>query len=228
MRRLPLLLICLCAIALSQAQAQAQAETRYITDQCSVPLRKGGSIKYKIARMLPSGTTLQVMGGGTDGGFTQVRTPEGTVGFVATAELQTEPAARDQLSAMAARLAELQQAPDALAARLNALQSEHKELTTEHERVSRERDRLQQELATLRNASANIVEVTNERADLRNRVAELTRQAADTEQENRDLKLQTNQRWFLIGAGVVGGGVIIGLLLPNLRVRRRKSSWGSL
>jgi SH3 domain protein len=83
-------------------------------------------------------------------------------------------------------------------------------------------------LATLRSASANIVEVTNDRAELRKRVAELTRQAADLEQQNRDLSLQTTQRWFLIGAGVLGGGVLIGLLLPNLRFRRRKSSWGSL
>lgn len=222
MRRLPLLLVCLSALA------QAQAETRYVTDQCSVPLRKGESVRYKITRMLPSGTMLETIGGKADSGFTQVRTSEGTVGFIATSELQSEPAARDQLSAMAARLAELQQAPDALAARLNALQSEHQDLSTEHERVSRERDRLQQELATLRSASANIVEITNDRADLRNRVADLTRQTADLEQENRDLNLQNNQRWFLIGAGVVGSGVLVGFLLPNLRIRRRKSSWGSL
>jgi SH3 domain protein len=27
---------------------------------------------------------------------------------------------------------------------------------------------------------------------------------------------------------VVVGGIILGLILPSLRVRRRKSSWGSL
>ncbi|MGB8144044.1 MAG: hypothetical protein WCF05_02505, partial [Chromatiaceae bacterium] len=62
----------------------------------------------------------------------------------------------------------------------------------------------------------------------RTRVAELTRQAAELDQETRDLKLQTNQRWFMIGAGVIGGGILIGLILPNLRFRRRKSSWGAL
>lgn len=222
MRRLPLLLICLCALA------QAQAETRYVTDQCSVPMRKGESPKYKILRVLPSGTMLQAIGDNADSGYTQVRTPEGNVGFVTTAELVSEPAARDRLAAMEAKLAELQQAPDALAGRLAALQSEHQALKTEQARVSRERDRLEQELATLRSASANVVEVTNDRAELRKRVAELTRQAADLEQENRNLSLQTNQRWFLIGAGVVGGGVLIGLILPNLRFRRRKSSWSSL
>ena len=222
MRHLTLLLLCLCAFA------QAQAETRYVTDQCSVPMRKGDALKYKIARMLPSGTPVEVIGGKAGAAFVQVRTPEGNTGWVTAAELQAEPAARNHLAAMEARLAELQQAPEALAGKLAALQTEHASLQSEHERIGRERDRLEQELASLRNASANIVEVTNDRAELRTRVAELTRQAADLEQETRDLKLQRDQRWFLIGAGVVGGGILIGLILPHLRFRRRKSSWGSL
>ena len=222
MRHLTLLLLCLCAFS------QAQAETRYITDQCSVPMRKGDGLKYKVVRMLLSGTPLDVIGGDGGTSYTQVRTQDGTTGYVAAIELQTEPAARNHLAAMEARLAELQQAPEAMAGKLAALQTEHASLQAEHERVGRERDRLEQELASLRNASANIVEVTNDRADLRTRVAELTRQAADLEQETRDLKLQTDQRWFLIGAGVVGGGILIGLILPHLRFRRRKSSWGSL
>jgi SH3 domain protein len=221
-RHLTLLLLCLCAFP------PVQAETRYVTDQCSVPMRKGDALKYKVVRMLPSGTALEVIGGKAGTGFVQVRTPEGNTGWVASAEMQTEPAARNHLAAMEARLAELQQAPEAMAGKLAALQTQHASLQAEHERMGRERDRLEQELASLRNASANIVEVTNDRADLRTRVAELTRQAADLEQETRDLKLQTDQRWFLIGAGVVGGGIIIGLILPRLRFRRRKSSWGSL
>ena len=222
MRHLTLLLLCLCALP------QAQAETRYVTDQCSVPMRSGDSPKRKVVRMLLSGTPIEVIGG--DGGtkYTQVRTQDGTTGYVATVELQTQPAARNHVAAMEARLAELQQAPEALAGKLAALQTEHANLQSDHERISRERDHLEQELASLRNASANVVEVTNDRAELRTRVAELTRQAADLEQETRDLKLQRDQRWFLIGGGVVGGGILIGLILPHLRFRRRKSSWGSL
>jgi len=221
-RRLSLLLICLCAMT------QAQADTRYVTDQCSVPMRKGEGLKYKVTRMLPSGTTLQVTGGGSNSGYTQARTPEGSVGFVATADLMAEPAARDRLAEMAAKLAELQQAPDALTTRLAAAQSEQQDLKASYARVSADRDRLEQELATLRSASANIVEVTNDRAELRTRVAELTRQTADLEQKARDLSLENDQRWFLIGGGVVVAGILIGLILPSLRFRRRKSSWGSL
>lgn len=222
MRRLFLLFICLSVLG------YAQAETRFVTDQCSAPMRKGESIKYKIARMLPSGTKLDVIGGSDKSGYTKVRAEDGLVGYVATTELQADAAARDSLAAMEAKLAELQQAPDALTSKLSRLQSEHQDLTATHQQLTQDRNRLEQELATLRSASANVVEVTRDRTELRKRVAELTRQTAELEQQNRDLSLQTNQRWFLIGSAVVGGGILIGLILPNLRFRRRKSSWGNL
>jgi SH3 domain protein len=157
-----------------------------------------------------------------------VRTEDGTEGFVLERQLLAEPAARDRLAAMEAKLAELQQAPDQLASQLAELQSAHEQLRIDHEDLQRHREQLEQELATLRHASANVMQITEERAELRKNVADLARQTADLQQENGELRNQTTQRWFLIGAGVLVGGVLIGLILPHLRFRRRKSSWGSL
>ena len=65
-------------------------------------------------------------------------------------------------------------------------------------------------------------------AKLRKQVASMTREVEDIKQQNRELENKTAQNWFLIGGGVVVGGILLGLILPHLRVRRRKSSWGSL
>jgi SH3 domain protein len=35
---------------------------------------------------------------------------------------------------------------------------------------------------------------------------------------------RNNQSWFLVGAGVLFGGVVIGLIAPSLR-RKRRSDW---
>jgi SH3 domain protein len=59
-------------------------------------------------------------------------------------------------------------------------------------------------------------------------VAQQTHQVENLKQENRELRNETNQRWFLIGGGVIIVGIILGLILPHLRFQRRKSSWGSL
>jgi SH3 domain protein len=216
-----LLLLCLCCIG------QAVAETRYVTDKSTITLRKGQSTKHKIIRSLPSGEAVQELDVIESSGYSRIRTEDGTLGYVLTRQLQDKPVARARLAAMEAKLAELQQAPDQLATRLAELQAAHEELQIEQQELSGEKGRLEQELASIKHASANVVQITEERSELRKNVADLTRQIANLQQENQDLKNQTTQRWFLIGAGVVTGGILIGLILPHLRFRRRRSSWGS-
>jgi SH3 domain protein len=191
-------------------------------------LRKGESTRHKIVRSLPSGMAVEELSTNETTGYSRVRTEDGTTGYVLTHQLQDEPVARDRLAAMEARLAELQQAPDQLAVKLTEIQSAYDKLQIDHDALEGEKERLEQELASIKHASANVVRITQERSELRKQVADLARHAADLQQENRDIKNETTQRWFLIGAGVVTGGVLIGLILPHLRFRRRKSSWGSL
>ena len=223
MTRLLVLLLCFCGTI-----GSALAETRYVTDKSQIMLRKGESTKHKIIRSLPSGEAVEELGANKSSGYSQIQTGDGTTGYVLTHQLQDEPAARERLAAMEARLAELQQAPDQMASKLTELQTAHEVLQLDHQDLATEKARIEQELTSIKHASANVVLITEERAELRKNLADLTRQVADLQQENQDLKNQTTQRWFLIGAGVVSGGILIGLILPHLRLRRRKNTWGSL
>jgi SH3 domain protein len=45
--------------------------------------------------------------------------------------------------------------------------------------------------------------------------------------EKQTLEESTSQDWFLIGAGVLLGGIILGLILPRISWRRKTSSWDS-
>jgi SH3 domain protein len=210
------------------ASAVVQAETRYVTDQYDFNLRAGESTRYKILRTLQSGTPLEVLGVSKETGYARVRTEDGKIGFILTRYLQDEPAARSRLEQMQERLEELQQAPDKLAARLASLQQQHQALGGEYDALVRVKERLEQELAEVRHASKNAVRINEERQRLQDEVAELVTRVDDLERRNLELANQRDQRWFLIGAGVVAGGILIGLILPSIRLRRRRSSWGSL
>jgi SH3 domain protein len=210
------------------AAGQALGETRYITDQTEITLRRGESTRYKIVQMLPSGTPVEVLSTNSGTGYARVRTRDGTEGYVLARQLLLEPIARDRIAAMEEKLAELQQAPDQLAAQLTELKTAHEKLNIDFEDLQRQKEQLEAELATIRHASANVVQITQERTELRKAATDLTRQLAGLQQENADLKNQATHRWFLIGAGVVVLGIVIGLILPHLRFRRRRSSWGSL
>ncbi|MCW8890111.1 MAG: TIGR04211 family SH3 domain-containing protein [Sedimenticola sp.] len=218
----------LITLALLSAVTQLQAETRYVTDQFKVTLRSGESSTHKITRMLPSGYAVELMSTNSQTGYSMVKTKDGTTGFILTRQLMPIPSARDRLVRAEAKLAELQEEPGRLSARLSKLQDEYQALTSEHTKLKQLKETLDDELQAIKRTAANAVRISNERNDLRKQVATLTREAEDLKQENRELNNDSNQRWFLIGGGVVVGGIILGLILPSLRVRKRKSSWGSL
>ena len=214
-------------LALLLAAPALSAETRYVTDQYEFNLRAGESTRYKILRQLPSGTPLEVISVNEESGYARVRTEEGLTGYILLTYLQDDPAARRELKAMQARLAELQQEPDKLAARLSTLQSEHSALQEDYAILERDKQDLEAEVAEIRNASANAVQIDRERRQLQEQVSNLLLQVDQLEHRNLELSNQTKQQWFLIGAAVLVVGILIGLLLPSLRLRRRRSRWGS-
>ncbi|MFA5685710.1 MAG: TIGR04211 family SH3 domain-containing protein, partial [Lysobacteraceae bacterium] len=88
--------------------ATAQAETRYASDELEIALRSGTSTQHRILRMIPSGTALQVLQHDEASGYTKVRAPSGTEGWVLTRLLMTTPSARDRLAVAEKKLAELE------------------------------------------------------------------------------------------------------------------------
>ena len=206
----------------------AQAKTLYVTDVFNIMMRSGESASHRILRQLSSGTPLEVISVNNETGYTQVRTSGGASGYVLSRQLMDEPSARDRLAATEERLRSLQEEPDKLAGRLTALQDKYQTLQGEHSRLQRVNTELEQELEGIRRTAADAVRISNERNELRKTLNALTRQVEDLKQKNRDLSHKTAQNWFLIGGGVVVLGIILGLILPHLRFRRRKNSWGSL
>ena len=221
MKKIVLLLMILCS-------ASAFAKTAYVTDELEITLRSGESTGHRILRMLPTGEKLTVLGENPDSGYTKVRTSTGALGYVLSRQLKDGPVARDRLVAVEAEVNALKAAPGELSSRLAQLTEQYTALQTAHKSLQEAKGLVDQQFAALKRTANNAVRIANERNELRKQVAQLTREVEDIKQQNRELENKTAQNWFLIGAGVVVGGIVLGLILPHLRMRRRKSSWGSL
>ena len=61
----------------------------------------------------------------------------------------------------------------------------------------------------------------------RGNVEEAEQALEDAKAENRRLASRSNREWFVIGALVVIFGILVGLILPRIRWKK-KSSWGEL
>ena len=205
--------------------AAANAQTRYVSDRTIVELRRGPSTEFLILRNLEAGEAVQVLEQNESAGYTRVKVADqGTEGWILTRFLTAEPIARDRLAtaernlvAARARVADLEQQVATLTANLTARQAELDETRTNHTTVS-------QELAELRSSAANVVQITEQNESLRQRLIQRDREVEELTATNASLSGRSSQNWFIVGASVLFGGIVIGLIAPSLR-RKRRSDW---
>lgn len=202
--------------------AHAQ-QTRYVTDNLRIQVRTGQGNDYRILRSIESGTRLDVLQepGET---HTQVRLPDGTSGWVLSRYLVDEPIARDRLARAEKELARLSAENAELKSEKNSLSGEKATLEAQLGQQEQQRERAQQELAKLADLAARPREVEAKNAVLRTRIAKLESEASRLHEQNQNLKTGSDRTWFLAGAGVLFVGLLLGLVAPRLRWRRR-SSW---
>jgi SH3 domain protein len=218
----------LLTLALLAAAGLAQAETRYITDQLEATLRSGESITHRITKMLPSGTPVEVLSTNAKTGYSRIRTQDGKDAYILTRHLMEQAPPRERVIQLEAKLQELQQAPDQLTAKLAALQDQYGNLERAHEKLESTKRELEAELIAVKRAAADPLAIAEERNALRKQVADLARQAEELKAKNAEIANDQGQRWFMIGGGVAFGGLLLGLILPHLRLRRQRSSWSTL
>ena len=122
------------------------AETRYVTDELEVTLRSGQSTRNNIVRMLKSGTALEVLEDSGDTGYSLVRLPSGTEGWVLSRFLVNQPVARDVLPDVQRRYAALVESSKSTSAKLNASSSSLSGLEKERDTLRSENEQLAKQL----------------------------------------------------------------------------------
>lgn len=211
MKRLSPLLPLLIAGALA---GPVHAETGYVTDSCTIPIRRGTSTQYKILFMAPSGTPLQILETNRTEGYTKVKTPEGMVGWILTRYLMDQPAPRDHVAQLEARVATLEEENRGLRDEVEALNTNRAALA-----------RCGEELAEIRRTAAQALAIEQENRNLQQETALARDQVAHLERENAALRKKSQRDWFIAGAGVGFGGLLLGLIIPILPWRRQRRRW---
>ena len=202
----------------------AAAETRYVSDVLEITLRSGKGTSFGITRMLRSGTAVQVLEVDKKSGYTQVRTKSGKEGWVLSRFLMNGRAARERLTAAEKSRAELELENRKLATAMSTLTDEKKALASNLGELEGQSRSVSQELTEIKRTASSALAIDSENKDLKGRLVSLERQLQTVQQENQSLKDRTARDWFMVGAAVVLLGIIIGLIIPKIRFRK-KSSW---
>lgn len=204
--------------------APSFAENKYVIDTLYISLREGPSDGSRALRTLKSGTSLEMMDeqGGDD--FIKVRTPDGLQGWVKSKFLTGEPVASARLQVLEGQVQFLKKENAQLNEALKQGRKELREIDTERKRLESEGQQLKSENLRIQNVAAKPMELDKENQDLKKRASDMEKELEVLRTEAAQFKDTSSRDWFLIGAGVLLGGMIIGLTLPKVRWRRH-SEW---
>ena len=205
------------------ASAGALAETLYISDELTVPLRRGPSNGHKIINAaLPSGTPLQVLSEDKAAGFTQVRTANGTDGWVPTQFLTSTPIAKDQLAAANKRVQSLEGELKSLKQTFQETRGARTQAESRGVDLDKQTKQLQGELTELRRVSATSIAQYEENKQLKVENQELHTQVNDLTGKVTSLQRGTQLKWLLGGGALVLLGLIFGAWIKS---RPKRSTW---
>jgi SH3 domain protein len=207
--------------ALHWAPAVPAQTAAYVTDQIEATLRRGTGLEYGIVRMMPAGTPVEVLEADATSGYSRVRTAQGAEGWILTRYLMDEPAARDQLETLRRRLEEALAQRGSAGELLDAMTGERDALAAERDALERSRDALAEELAQLTAAAAEPLRLSERNRELDQQVEALQAELAGEQIANRELRRNTQRDWFVAGAAVLLLGLVLGVVLPRIRWRRR-------
>ncbi|MCS4502960.1 hypothetical protein KBTX_02520 [wastewater metagenome] len=213
--------VILAAVLMAFATVALAQATRYVTDEFRINLRSGPGNGYRIQSMLPTGEVLTLMD--SRDGWSQVRTRDGRSGWVPSQYLSSERPAADRLASMEDRVNELEQRNSELSSQLETTKQQLADANEQVDALSGTREEMAQKLEQAKEG----LKLSEENDRLTKKKIDLERRIQDLVNETERLSDRKQQDWFLVGAGVLFAGMIIGVLVTRIRWRRR-SSWGDL
>jgi SH3 domain protein len=204
-----LLAILLNTIGLSQPKAEGIPA--YVTNQAQLRVHRGPSNSYQVIKSLPTGTTVSIVNDTINNGYVEIRLQDGSKGYVLINSLTSSPAT--------IKLDNAQQTVASV---------RHPAVEIQTTDLIKERNQLAHRLERLQHTAANAVDIERQRNDLQERLVNLERNNRHLKLQNQALMNKSNHEWFLLGAGVLFAGMIIGLLLTRISLPKKTSSWDNL
>jgi SH3 domain protein len=205
---------------------QAWSETRYVSDELSIPMRTGASNKHRIIYFPKSGTPLTVKETSDDGVFVRVTSPGGKEGWVETQYLMNQASARDRIVSVSKQLEKSRDLEKTLKQQVKELNTENRELTEQVKQFQREIKSQESSMEKLKRISANPVALANKNKSLEDELSRLTASNKLLTEENTQLKGESTKDWFILGAAVSLGSLLFGLLITRINWKRKRHSWG--
>jgi len=199
----------------------------YVSDELTIPMRTGATNSHKILKFLKSGQAVEILEESED--KTRARIvlidDESKTGWVESSLLMPLPSAREQLKRLKSKNQALKASAGSLKNELVEANTRNAALLNEQRQLEKKNQDLKNTLARLRASSAEPIRIADENEQLKKQLSKERAKNESLVQENAFLSDQDIKRWFMIGALVSIGSLILGLLITRINWKK-KESWG--
>ncbi|AXU97579.1 MAG TPA: SH3 domain-containing protein [Erwinia persicina] len=196
-------LIGLTLLSMSAVATVHAEEKRYISDELTTWVRSGPGNDYRLVGTLNAGEEVSLLQTNENSKYGQIRDSQGRTTWIPLTQLSQQPSLRT-------RVPELEEQVKVLTAKLANIDGSWNERTAD----------MQKKVAGSDDAINSLKE---ENQQLKNQLI-VAKKKVDAANVQLDDKQRTIiMQWFMYGGGVAGVGLLLGLLLPHMIPRRKKS-----
>ena len=210
-------------IALAAFTYPVLAKTLYVSDDLSIHMRRAPGAHASIIEPLDSGTPVSVLK--NNDGYAEVEAPDGKQGWIRARYLQDKPVASDRLGKAQKTLTSVEQEHDSLNSKLKAALSAKSQQAAAIDNLKKHNQSLKERLTQVTNASAHSLQISRQNDRLKARIARLEQQRSKL--RSRVRVIESRREGILMGAAIIIAGILVGLIVPILRFRRKRSAWRS-
>ncbi|MHC1742142.1 MAG: TIGR04211 family SH3 domain-containing protein [Syntrophobacteraceae bacterium] len=210
----------ICAVLLLGALAFSPdpcwAIKSYVTEAHEIAFRSGPGTQNRVMRMLSPGTGMEVLTTRND--WSKVRLFDGPedsrVGWVLSRFLTTQSPEEVQSKGVELENASLKDA-------IKTMEKEKGDLSKREKELLDKIAKLEASYEALKSGSANYIKFKEEFDQTKAALSSVQANNQALLQENENMKLSQNIKWFIVGAAVLAGGWAIGLVTGRLQRRRK-------
>lgn len=204
-------------ICLFLCSIPAQADIKYISDTVKTALRTGPGAGHQVIAMLQSGEKVEVVS--SENEWTEVRLVNGKHGWVLSSLLSSakpkillleQTTTRNQ--ALISQVSDLTNKNNELKESIKTFDNEQAQLKKKLQETVRSYEKLQQESKEFIELQAKYKKTTLELESYARKVSEL-------EEQIEKIKSDQKLKWFLIGAGVLFTGFLLGIIARRQKPR---------
>ena len=184
--------------------SQAYGQPMYIIDKVRINLRTGAGNDYRILRVLPSGTRVDVIEPGEK--WHRVVTKDGEEGWLPSQWLSETPTSAIRLARLEGEHDALRSTADNLKDQVTNLTAQQKQLSDALSQAQKEAQEAKAAYTQLKEKSGNFLQLEEDYKETRNQLDNLAKKSDIL----NDRLAKKNMIWFLAGAGVLLVGYLMG------------------